>query len=69
MGSPFTDRFSPYQVRQLLAPVKLNLAAKKQLLLLTLGAAQKLVYAFLWQEQTFRQATEQKDKERGKAGS
>jgi hypothetical protein len=48
-------------VRQLLAPVKLNLAAKKQLLLLTLGAAKKLIYAFLWQEQTFRYATEQKD--------
>jgi hypothetical protein len=61
MGSAFTDRISPYQIRQLLAPVKLNLAAKKQLLLLTLGAAKKLIYAFLWQEQTFRQAKDQKD--------
>jgi hypothetical protein len=61
MGSAFTNRIFPFQVRQLLAPVKLNLAAKKQLLLLTLGAAKKLIYAFLWQEQTFRQATEQKD--------
>jgi hypothetical protein len=42
------------QVRQLLAGVSLSLLEKKQLFLLTLGTVKKLVYAFLWQEQTFR---------------
>jgi hypothetical protein len=42
------------QVRQLLTGVSLGLLEKKQLFLLTLGTAKKLVYAFLWQEQTFR---------------
>jgi hypothetical protein len=42
------------QVRRVLEPVSLSLFEKKQLFLLTLGAAKKLVYAFLWQEQTFR---------------